>query len=77
MRSALAMCSSPLILIPAYGRSYDTMEEIKAAWESGKDFHMYGYSGYCSVRDLDALRNECSTLTIIDVRSKAQYSVEL
>ena len=77
MRSALAMCSSPMILIPAYGASYDTPQEIQKAWESGKDFHMYGYSGYCSVRNLDALRNECSTLTIVDVRSKAQYSVEL
>ena len=76
-RSALAYCSSPLILIPAYGARYDTTDEIRRAWESGKDFHMYGYSGYCSVRDLDALRDECSTLTIVDVHSKAQYRVEL
>jgi hypothetical protein len=27
-----------MILVPAYGRDYQTAAEVKAAWEAGKDF---------------------------------------
>lgn len=68
MRSALAYVSSPILLIPAYGRQYHTVEAMRADWEAGKDFNMYGHGGYTSIRDLESLRDECSSLTITNGR---------
>lgn len=41
----------PLILVPAYGRKYQTMEEVKKDWHEGKDFRLDGGGPYCSIRD--------------------------
>ena len=30
-------------LVPAYGRDFKTAKEVKAAWESGKDFQVCGW----------------------------------
>lgn len=73
--SALRQVSSPILLIPAYGRSYPTAEAMREAWESGKDFKVYGWSGYCSVRDLDALRHESSSIQFRDPRSGATFAI--
>lgn len=47
------------ILVPAYGRDYETEEEVLEAYESGKDF-VYMSIGrdrgrYCSIRDFNEL----------------------
>ena len=40
-----------LILTPAYGRTYATVEEATKAWQEGKDFKIIN-GPYCSIRDL-------------------------
>ncbi len=54
-----------MVLIPAYGKTYDSEAAIKADWEAGKDFKLYGRGCYTSIRDLDALMEGTSSLTII------------
>jgi len=51
----------PINLIPAYGRSYSTVEAATADWEAGKDFRLER-GPYCSIRDIDALRDEFSSI---------------
>jgi hypothetical protein len=52
----LAQVSSPMFLLPAYGRSYKTKQEALSAWNSGKDFQIYR-GPYCSKRDIDQLHD--------------------
>ena len=59
----MGMMSGPMVLMPAYGRSYSTSEEAVQAWKNGKDFKAVG-SGYCSIRDLEYLKAHCSTAWI-------------
>ena len=49
---------SPTICVfPAYGRDYSSEADCLADWEAGKDFRATGvHSGYCSIRDLDFMR---------------------
>lgn len=61
--TAMGMMSGPMTLMPAYGRLYNTSEEAVEAWKSGSDFKIVG-GGYCSIRDLEYLKNHCSTLWI-------------
>lgn len=43
-----------LILIPAYGRAYETKEQALADWKAGKDFKIVN-GPYCSIRDVSHL----------------------
>ena len=52
-----------MYLFPAYGAVYETSEEAIKAWKGGTDFRAHG-NGYCSIRDLEMIKNECSTLWI-------------
>lgn len=42
-------------LIPAYGRDYQTAEEVQAAWNAGKDFQITSmgphFSQYVNIND--------------------------
>ena len=40
-----------LILMPAYGRRYETNEAALADWNAGKDFRVVGCGPYTSKRD--------------------------
>ncbi len=40
----------PLILVPAYGRKYQTEEAAIKDYQDGKDFKVM-YGAYCSCRD--------------------------
>ena len=60
---ALALPSVPMgenmILVPAYGRDYDTSLDVQTAWNAGKDFKIADVSSrwdgrYTSIRDYDA-----------------------
>jgi hypothetical protein len=44
-----------LILVPAYGRKYDSVSTAKLDWLDGKDFRLANGS-YCSIRDIKALQ---------------------
>lgn len=61
--NALSQASSPLVLVPAYGRVYNSVEAMMTDWNAGKDFRIWN-GPYCSVRDLEHLRLEASTVTL-------------
>ena len=44
-----------LILVPAYGRVYETPKQALADWKAGKDFKIAN-GPYCSIRDLPAMQ---------------------
>lgn len=43
-----------LVLLPAYGRSYNTRDSALADWKGGKDFKIAN-GPYCSIRDTKPL----------------------
>ena len=45
------------VLLPAYGRRYETESEMLQAWKDGKDFHIYN-GPYCSIRDVEIMQLE-------------------
>ena len=69
--TALQQVSSPMILVPAYGRAYATREAMLADWRAGKDFRIVGHGQYCSIRDLPAMRQESSSVTLVEPRNGA------
>jgi hypothetical protein len=67
---------SPIVLIPAYGHTYATKEEMRAAWDRGVDFRDWrGRTGYCSIRDLEELSYLTSSITLCDPRSRISVVV--
>lgn len=58
------MINGTLYLVPAYGRTYATLEQLKADWEDGKDFKVAS-GPYCSIRDLEALRSDYDYVKIV------------
>lgn len=69
--TALQQCSSPMLLSPAYGKVYDSKEDMLSGWVAGHDFHVMGGS-YCSIRDIERLRNVSSSITLCDFRNAAR-----
>ena len=43
-----------IVLMPAYGRVYDSEHKILKDWNAGKAFKILG-GPYCSIRDFDSL----------------------
>ncbi len=66
---------NPVLLVPAYGKTYKTTADMRAAWEKGVDFMGHHSGQYCSVRDLDALSYMTSTITIVDPRSSISIDI--
>jgi hypothetical protein len=60
---ALHQVTTPLFLIPAYGRRYRSREAALRDWLAGKDFQILG-GPYCSIRDLDHMRQEYARMYI-------------
>lgn len=60
--NALRQVSSPMYLVPAYGARYDDVQAMRKAWEDGEDFRMGTGGPYASIRDLDALKADASTV---------------
>lgn len=42
--------NTPIYVIGAYGKAYDSTEKVEKDWKKGEDFRMIG-GGYCSIRD--------------------------
>jgi hypothetical protein len=61
MQNAIAQVSSAIYLVAAYGRHYATKDQVLQDWMQGKDFKIHG-GPYCSVRDLEAMRWDFSTI---------------
>lgn len=75
MSSAINMCSSPLVLVPAYGRHYATVAKMREDWEAGKDFRIVGMGCYTSVRDIKRLQADASSVTLHDPSTNKFYRV--
>jgi hypothetical protein len=41
----------PLVLLPAFGRKYETVEDAETDYYQGKDFIINATGQYCSCRD--------------------------
>jgi hypothetical protein len=66
----------PILLVPAYGKTYATKEALLAAWNNGKDFHDYrGPGRYCSIRDLKSLTYLTSSIMLTDPQSRVSVTV--
>jgi hypothetical protein len=61
--NALRQVSSPMVLVPAYGKRYNTVEDMLKDWRRGIDFLIVGGS-YASIRDWEALLYTSSSVTL-------------
>lgn len=52
-----------IILVPAYGRKYETLEEVKKDFYEGKDFRIFD-GPYCSERDAKSMLSEYGAINI-------------
>lgn len=73
--NGLRQASSPMILIPAYGRVYATEAEMLKDWQGGKDFRILPFGPYCSVRDLFELKMGSSSITLWDGNTDVTISL--
>lgn len=62
---ALRQVSSQMTLTPAWGKRLTSKAELQAGWDAGKDFRIYPWGGYTSIRDLPRLRSESSSITLL------------
>lgn len=44
-------------LLPAYGRKYESKEQLLKDWTAGKDFQIW-QGPYCSIRDREKMREQ-------------------
>ena len=68
------MTVNTLILTPAYGRVYPSESEMLKDWVLGKDFKIKA-GPYCSIRDLDYLRDMSCAIWIYDMVAKIRIQV--
>lgn len=70
-----------ITLIAAYGRSYTSQAELLKAWKDGKDFQIVMHPGilgpYCSIRDVDTMRDEYGIIKAFLRSGNVTYSVNL
>lgn len=66
---AIKQVSSPTLLSPAYGRSYNNQHDMLKDWHDGLDFRVYPGGPYTSIRDLQYLIDTSSTVTLYDNRT--------
>ena len=70
----LKQCSSQLVLTPAYGRKYLSESDMLRDWRSGKDFKILG-GPYCSIRDWEAMRQDASTVTLLQCQGNLSVTL--
>ena len=61
--NALQQVSGETVLVPAYGKTYKTDEQLIGAWNAGKDFQLSN-GQYCSIRDSKYLKDTSSRVLI-------------
>lgn len=55
-----------IMLIPAYGRKYETEAAILKGWQEGKDFKIL-QGPYCSIRDMGHLSQLADVIVLADL----------
>lgn len=71
------MVENTLTLVPAYGRYYETPDEMREDWESGKDFCLWPSGPYCSIRDIDLMKRKGYKALIIKNNPKHEKQFEI
>jgi len=67
-----------LELVPAYGRSYESIAKAKEAWIKGLDFKVRYGGSYCSVRDIKLIKSDYSKVKVYtDATLLASFNVDL
>ena len=67
------MSATHVTVTPAYGRDYKTQKAVVRDWEFGLDFQLQPAGCYCSIRDVDALKDD--GYTHIHIRFKQRTKV--
>lgn len=62
-----------LVLVPAYGRTYKTVEAARKDWDAGKDFRILN-GPYCSIRDLELIYKTYSSVRIL-ANSESHFDI--
>lgn len=62
--TALQQVSSMVTLYPAYNRTYSSSNAALEDWRQGKDFKVGLRGPYCSIRDLEYLCSNSSSVWI-------------
>lgn len=77
MYTAIRQVSSPIVLWPAYGKRYATVDDLLKGWKDGKDFFMAPYGPLCSVQDLAYIMEEeqPSSIHLQDPHHKVQVRI--
>jgi len=52
-----------ILLRPAYGRKYKSLEDAEKDWSDGKDFKIY-QGPYCSIRDSELFKSMGHTVAM-------------
>ncbi len=65
-----------LVLIPAYGRNYNSDEAVKNDWNNGKDFKILN-GPYCSIDDLNHLKMISDILIFTSLDGKEMLRINL
>jgi hypothetical protein len=60
-------------LVPAYGRDYKSAEATKLSWENGADFKLQPQGCYCSIRDIELMKQ--NGITDLNIRYKSLKAV--
>jgi hypothetical protein len=71
-----------LTVVPAYGRDYKSEEEVKKAWEAGKDFLIQDIScrwdgSYVNISDMKNHAQQGITYSSVRVRYKKLRNVTI
>lgn len=62
--NGIEQVSSPIFLVPAYGRRYSTVDDMYTDFVDGKDFQI-AYGPYTSIRDLEQLAESASSIWLV------------
>lgn len=54
-----------MILLPAYGRKYDSKERVLLDWHNGKDFMVRSGGYYCSIRDYESMKKDFDIIDLV------------
>jgi hypothetical protein len=70
-----------ITLLAAYGARYNSQAELLKAWKDGKDFQIILEPGilgpYCSIRDVDNMRDEFGIIKAFLRSGNVTYSINL
>lgn len=61
----------------AYGRSYNDVASMVKDWETGKDFRIGSDGPYCSIRDVQYMKEQYGITRIVLTHGKLYHTISL